>query len=111
MFKGGNDLLIAFFGSKLSISFEQISLENTICNHENNCLYPQMILLLGWDGLFSHPSICPSMCPSMTFCFFPNILNPPGEILEISPWVKVFSINPEFRILWLTFRRKSVSKC
>ena len=104
---GGNDLLIAFFGSKLSISFEQISLENTICNHENNCLSPQMILLLGWDGLFSRPS----MCPSMTFCFFLNILNPPGEILEISPWVKVFSINPEFRILRLTFHRKSASKC
>ena len=26
-------------------------------------------------------------------------------------WVKVFRINPEFRILRLTFRRKSASKC
>ena len=27
------------------------------------------------------------------------------------PWVKVFWINPEFRILTLTFHRKSASKC
>ena len=26
-------------------------------------------------------------------------------------WVKVFRINPEFRILRLTFHRKSASKC
>ena len=26
-------------------------------------------------------------------------------------WVKVFRINPEFRILRLTFQRKSASKC
>ena len=26
-------------------------------------------------------------------------------------WVKVFKINPEFRILRLTFHRKSASKC
>ena len=102
---GGNDLLIAFFGSKLSISFEQIYWKTQFATMKK--LSPQMILLLGWDGLFSRPS----MCPSMTFCFFPNILNPPGEILEISPWVKVFSINPEFRILRLTFHRKSASKC
>ena len=29
----------------------------------------------------------------------------------MSAWVKVFRINPEFRILRLTFHRKSASKC
>ena len=32
-------------------------------------------------------------------------------IFETCPWVKVFRINPEFRILRLTFQRKSASKC
>ena len=31
--------------------------------------------------------------------------------LFIKAWVKVFRINPEFRILRLTFHRKSASKC
>ena len=30
---------------------------------------------------------------------------------ETIAWVKVFRINPEFRILRLTFHRKSASKC
>ena len=30
---------------------------------------------------------------------------------EISAWVKVFRINPEFLVLRLTFHRKSASKC
>ena len=30
---------------------------------------------------------------------------------RVSTWVKVFRINPEFRILRLTFQRKSASKC
>ena len=29
----------------------------------------------------------------------------------VSAWVEVFKINPEFRILRLTFQRKSASKC
>ena len=33
-----------------------------------------------------------------------------GHLL-IYPWVKVFRINPEFKILRLTFHRKSASKC
>ena len=34
-----------------------------------------------------------------------------GPHLKITPWVKVFRIIPEFRILRLTFHRKSASKC
>ena len=30
---------------------------------------------------------------------------------SIAPWVKVIRINPEFRVLRLTFHRKSASKC
>ena len=33
------------------------------------------------------------------------------SIPSYSTWVKVFRINPEFRILRLTFQRKSASKC
>ena len=32
-------------------------------------------------------------------------------ILITRAWVKVFKINPEFRILRLSFHRKSASKC
>ena len=34
-----------------------------------------------------------------------------GSVLRINSWVKVFRIFPEFRILRLTFHRKSASKC
>ena len=33
------------------------------------------------------------------------------SIIYTIPWVKVFSIIPEFRISRLTFHRKSASKC
>ena len=33
-----------------------------------------------------------------------------ASIMELT-WVKVFRINPKFRILRLTFHRKSASKC
>ena len=31
--------------------------------------------------------------------------------ISVVTWVKVFRITPEFRILRLTFQRKSASKC
>ena len=34
-----------------------------------------------------------------------------GSVLRINSWVKVFRIFPEFRILRLTFHRKSATKC
>ena len=49
-------------------------------------------------------------------CMFHSYLqNLPNMYISIShalnSWVKVFRINPEFRILRLTFHRKSASKC
>ena len=38
-------------------------------------------------------------------------LNDAHELQDTFAWVKVFRINPEFRILRLTFYRKSASKC
>ena len=38
-------------------------------------------------------------------------LNDAHELQDTFAWVKVFRINPEFRILKLTFHRKSASKC
>ena len=44
-----------------------------------------------------------------------GIPGPEGDqgliVSKINTWVKVFRINPEFRILTLTFQRKSASKC
>ena len=33
------------------------------------------------------------------------------KFCPVTPWVKVFRIIPDFRILRLTFHRKSASKC
>ena len=42
---------------------------------------------------------------------FVSALHISGKVFANKAWVKVFRINPEFRILSLTFHRKSASKC
>ena len=45
-------------------------------------------------------------------CQHGHLLEAFVHMLQVpDPWVKVFRINPEFRILRLTFHRKSASKC
>ena len=51
------------------------------------------------DELLECFSISSEKPDYLDLLFFPNT------------WVKVFRANPEFRILWLTFHRKSATKC
>ena len=58
---------------------------------------PEMNWMIGWDILQDEGRL--SILPNNSLRY-----------LTIA-WVKVFSINPEFTILRLTFHRKSASKC
>ena len=74
----------------------------------NKVCYKGTALYIYWSAILSIISGCwlkflnvaLRQHPYVAYCWCPNYA-----------WVKVFRINPEFRILRLTFHRKSASKC
>ena len=99
-----------FFDCKIVIIILTISLNMRFgCSKESS----------HWDISFEYPKhmfwlrnfqICTLIISGGLFLGITKMLYERGDLYITSIWVKVFRINPLFRILRLTFHRKSASK-